>query len=341
MAHHATTITAPPRRPKVVDDAVPRGARGFNFGQMRAFVCVYESGSFSRAAVLENATQSGLTMQVRKLEDRLGVQLFERTPKGVEPTPAGHRYYRRSLALLQDVDTMEREVRDIAEDVAGVVDIGLMPSLTRGALAPVLSRYVQRYPNVHLRIIEAYSHSLIESVVAGELDFAVVPPLEPRAGLATRLIGRDREILLSGRGSPLRHLAPVRLTDLPAMKLVVPLPQNARRRTLETYFATHDVTIDRMLEMDAMIGTLDFVAHSDWMAILPSVICVDEIDRGDGLKLHPIVEPTFTSEFVLVQSARRPLSMGAEQFAAALETELARIGEIWRKAPSEKPARPH
>ena len=61
----------------------------------------------------------------------------------------------------------------------------------------------------------------------------------------------------------------------------MPGPHNIRRRNLETYFQTHGVEIAAMLEMDAMIGTLEFVARTDWIAVLPSLISVNDIAKGD------------------------------------------------------------
>ena len=73
----------------------------------------------------------------------------------------------------------------------------------------------------------------------------------------------------------------VRLADCAPLKIVVPGPDNIRRRNLETYFQTHGVEVDAMMEMDAMIGTLEFVARSDWVTVLPSLISVNDIATGD------------------------------------------------------------
>ncbi len=66
----------------------------------------------------------------------------------------------------------------------------------------------------------------------------------------------------------------------------MPGPDNIRRRNLETYFQTHGVEIAAMLEMDAMIGTLEFVARSDWVTVLPSVISVNDIGTGDSWSIR-------------------------------------------------------
>ena len=88
-------------------------------------------------------------------------------------------------------------------------------------------------------------------------------------------------------------LAPLRLADCKPLKFVVPGPDNIRRRNLETYFQSHGVDVEAMLEMDAMIATLEFVARSDWVTILPSVISVNDIGRGE-LIVNPIVRPKCT-----------------------------------------------
>src|SRR5262249_35139661 len=161
-----------------------------------------------------------------------------------------------------------------------------------------------------LHVFEGYSGVLTDMVLADELDFAVVPAFEGRVGLKSRLLVRDREMLLSGRKRALIPLAPVRLADCAPPKIRVPGPGNIRRRNLETYFQSHGVEIAALLEMDAMIGTLEFVARSDWVTVLPSLIAVNDLRRGN-LVVNPIVEPALRAEFVVIQPTRRPLSVPA------------------------------
>ena len=123
----------------------------------------------------------------------------------------------------------------------------------------------------------------------------------------------------------------MRLSECPPLKIVVPGPDNIRRRNLETYFQAHGVEIETMLEMDAMIATLEFVARSDWVTILPSVISVNDIGRGE-LIVNPIINPELHAEFVVIQPTRRKLSMQARMFLERFEAEVARIHNIWDRA---------
>jgi DNA-binding transcriptional LysR family regulator len=167
-------------------------------------------------------------------------------------------------------------------------------------------------------------------VLAEELDFAVVPTFEGRVGLKSRLLARDREMLISGRARGFTALSPMRLSDCEPLKLVVPGTHNIRRRNLETYFQTNGIPVEDTIEMDAMIGTLEFVARSDWVAVLPSIICINDVGRGD-LVVNPIVDPPLYAEFVVISPARRPLAGEARRFLERMEKEIAGIRASWKE----------
>jgi DNA-binding transcriptional LysR family regulator len=299
--------------------------------QIRAVIAVCEEGSFTRAAQRENATQSGISQHVAALERSLKVKLFERAAGGVTPTPAGLRYYKRCVEAVGTLEHAAEEARSMSGKVTGELRIGLMPTFTRAVLAPVLDDFVPRCPEVRLHILEGYSALLTEMVLEDALDFAVVPAFEGTIGLKSRMLVRDREMLISGPRAGFAPLAPVRLAECPPLKIVAPSPDNIRRRNLETYFQAHGVEIAAMLEMDAMIATLEFVARSDWVTILPSVISVNDIGRGE-LIVNPIADPSMHAEFVVIQPTRRQLSTQARIFLQRFEAEVANIHEIWDRA---------
>jgi LysR family nitrogen assimilation transcriptional regulator len=291
--------------------------------QIQAVIAVCEEGSFTRAAEREHATQSGISQHVSAVERALGVTLFERSATGVRPTPAGLRYYRRCVEAVGMLTKAEEDVRSLAGLVAGALRIGLMPTFTRAALAPTLDHFVAAFPDVSLHIFEGYSGVLTDKVLAGDLDFAIVPAFEGRVGLKSRLLLRDREVLISGPSSKFAPLAPVRLSDCAGLKFVVPGPENVRRRNLEIYFQTHSVVIERMIEMDAMIGTLEFVGRTDWVTMLPGLICANDLQKRD-LIINPVDPPLF-AEFILITPARRTLSTAARHFLSRFESDLLTI----------------
>jgi len=301
-----------------------------NFRQIQAFAAVYEEGSVSRAARRVNATQSGLSMQLRGLEERLGVELFQRRSTGMSPTPAGRRLYRRAADILRALAEAETELETLAGGPGGRIRLGLIPAITHSLLARVLAQFLERFPNVEVGILEAYSPTLTDRVARGECDFAIVPAEAVRDGVNAAHFGRDRELLVSARESSLTHLAAARLGEIKGLKLVLPTRGNARRERLEAYFAANEVAIAEILEMDAMTATLNFVAETDWMTILPATIFARET-RGMPHKLHPIVSPAAEVAYMTIEPSRRALPASAGLFLEALREAFDDVHRHWMR----------
>jgi|HigsolmetaAR204D_1030405.scaffolds.fasta_scaffold07361_3 DNA-binding transcriptional LysR family regulator len=299
-----------------------------NLRQLSTFVCVYEEGSFSKAAKRLNATQSGLSMQNQNLEEIAGVKLFERSPRGVTPTYAGQRLYERAVAILRQLNEAEQELKALSKGVSGELRVGLMPTFTRGVLAPALAGFLADHRHVKVSVVEAYSAVLTEQVTAGELDFAVVPRAPHRDGLRTRYLGGDRELLVCRAGSGLVHLEPVALSRLPPLKLVLPARGNARRDALDEYVEMHGVKIDAIIDMDAMIATLEFVANTDWMTILPATICMNDLD-GRFRSLHPLIDPPITVDYAVIEPAKNALTPAAALFLERLKLHYEMSSSRW------------
>ena len=295
---------------------------------LRLFVATYEERSFTAAAARENATQSGVSQHMHKLETGFGIQLFTRGAGSITPTPAGDIYYRHCIEILRAFQISKNEMEKFRKGLSGEIVVGLMPTLTRCALTPALAAFVDNHPNARVRVVEGYSAVLTERVRSGEFAFAIVPAFQRASGLNTRHLQSTPEVLVSRRSSGFKHLAPVRLADIGPLKLVLPGHENTRRRTLETHMVSNGAKIRSMLELDAMIGTLDLVSSTDWVTVLPGVMMASDID-GDRFNVNPIVDPPLTLDLVLIEPMRQPMGSVAQVFLQLLETETARVNARW------------
>ena len=273
-----------------------------NIRALQAFIAVYEEQSFSKAAERENATQSGMSTQVKSLELKLGTPLLIRERKQFELTPAGQLVYREAQGILKALLETEKQVREMHSTVAGLVRFGMIPSLTRSVLIPALEQFKQEFPAVELSLLEEYSFSLMRRVLDGEIDFAIVPSGDLPSGLTATYIGRDREMLVSAAstdtGYP--HLAPVPLRALAGRRLVVPSRLNIRRKRLDSTLNAHGIHVAEMLEMDGMLATLEMVGGTDWLAVLPSAICYPD-KSGLVRKLNVLGSPPMSFDYVIVE----------------------------------------
>ncbi|MEZ7812237.1 MAG: LysR family transcriptional regulator [Paracoccaceae bacterium] len=297
---------------------------------LQAFIAVYEEQSFSRAADRENSTQSGMSTQVKELEQMLGSTLLLRERKKFTLTPAGETIYREGQKILKLLFGAEKAVLEMKGKVTGLVRFGMIPSLTRTVLIPALDQFKGEFPDVEISLLEEYSFSLMRRVLDGELDFAIVPSTDLPAGLSGSFVARDREMLVSsaktGIGSA--HLTNVSFSVLNNKRLIVPSRLNVRRQHFDTMLNTHGIHVGETLEMDGMLATLEMVSATDWVAILPSTIC--HADK-DGLvrRLNWIKDPPLNLDYILVTKTEGSLQSSARLLAECLTHHIGLILLDW------------
>ena len=294
--------------------------------QLKAFVAVVEENSFSLAAERLNATQSGMSMLVQNLELSIGKKLINRVPGKMVLTESGKNFYKYTLEILSLMDKALIDAKTDTEDLSGTFNCGLMPTFTRSALPATLSKFLKEYPKVDVKVTEAYSGVLEDMVRTNKLEFAIVPSVKNPTGLNIEFVSSDLNFLVTKKNSEFEHLKPIKLSKLDKIKIILPGVENSRRISLDEYFATHNIKIDKTLEMDGMIGTLEMVASSDWCAILPAVLCDLDI-TGNLRTLSPLTSPNFTTEYVLITSASKDLSSAAKLFSEKICDEIKSITE--------------
>lgn len=149
-------------------------ASPLDLDQLRTFVAIVDSGSFTRAADEVFKTQSAVSMQMRRLEERLAVSLFERSGRATRLTEAGARlltYARKMLALSQETLSAFDE-----DSIEGFVRIGLPDDYAERLLPEIMARFSRSNPRVELQISCEPTTNLIEHIEKGHLDVALVCP---------------------------------------------------------------------------------------------------------------------------------------------------------------------
>ncbi len=135
-------------------------------------------------------------------------------------------------------------------------------------------------------------------------------------------------VLISGRALGLKPWRPVRLGELPPLRLVVPTMRHALRRNIERSIKTSSVALERVLEMDAMEGTFEFIKRTDWATILPLTAVVNDLE-SQQLCLNPIAEPAIKSDFYLAHLTQRPYSAATQSFVDALKDAARASADAW------------
>jgi LysR family transcriptional regulator, nitrogen assimilation regulatory protein len=288
--------------------------------EMRMFVAVYEKRSFTAAAEREFATQSGVSQHVKQIEESLGVQLFDRLNKTVEPTAAGNLFYQHCLEVLAASAKALLALDTFQSGLSGEVRFGLTPTLATYQLAPAYLRLTTQNPNASVAVIDAPSNMLIDMVRARELDFAIIPSISrPPPDLLTTVFAATPAFLVSSitHASSFVHGQAIELDKLAGLRLLAP----DSREHAQWIGSALDVPPGPgpSYQLDAVLATLDVIRQSEWMAILPGLLFVHDIGADPSerdFRLNPFSGSGLTLELLLVrppQLAPSPLTLAAIQ----------------------------
>jgi len=274
--------------------------------QLRYFVTVAEELHFGRAAARLHMTQPPLSQAIAALEELLGAPLFVRNRRTVELAPAGTALLPEARRLLAEADALPALARRAAAGEAGRLSLAFVTSADYSVLPPFLRRYSERYPAVHLNLIEATSDVQAEELLRGRVDAGLlIPPLPGKAeGELDYMKVLEEPLILCAPGGleALRRAGPVKLQDLPRLPLII-FPR-------EISPALHDAILScfRAAGITPVIGQL---------AIQMQTI-VSLVSSGMGLALVP-------------QSVSNLMRPGVEYRALADPTPLVETGIAWRR----------
>jgi DNA-binding transcriptional LysR family regulator len=294
--------------------------------QLAAFCAVVERRSFSQAAEQLGVTQPAVSLQIRSLEKRLGLQLLDRSGRRVEPTEAGQRLYRSAQRLLAQEEQLLAELVGEAEgELSGRIDIGASTGPGGTVLPVVLCEFQQRHPDVHVALTVADTQHIVEQVMRRELELGVVGArVRRQRGVVFEPFFHDEVVLAVPRGHRFADKA-VSLDELKQEPLVLMQDGAGVRQVIDDELREAGVRL-RDLDVRLELG-LQESARSAVLAgygitfISRSAI---ESDLAAGTVAVARVEGLEPSrEIALVRSTGRAETRVAQAFVQFARTRLA------------------
>ncbi len=237
-----------------------------------------EHGSVVGAAVHLRVTQPVLTRALRDLEEILGVQLYERGPRGVVPTIYGHAFTEHARAVLAQLTQAGRHVAELADAGLGTVTVGTHLAGSNVLLPRAIARLKAERPQVTVVIREATPETLLGDLETGRVDFVVGRLSGPvRRTLRQRRLYDEPVRLVVRRGHPAAALKAPEVSDLIDYPWVLPGTETALRGELEQVFSRHDLPLpaDR-IECTSILTLRNLLIETDTVAALPALIAADD-----------------------------------------------------------------
>jgi DNA-binding transcriptional LysR family regulator len=190
--------------------------------QLNYFVAIAEAQSFTRAAERLWVAQPGLSTQIRRLESELGVELFERRPRGVDLTDAGELFLERAREAVAAAALARRTGDDLRAGLVGTIRLGVVTGTRWPHLGELLRRFGRDRPDVELTVVESYAGMLLRDLRDGRLD-AVLTPTQFASNEVFRVgVGETPWLVLAGPNHRLAGSAgPVPTEDLDGEAVMV------------------------------------------------------------------------------------------------------------------------
>lgn len=307
--------------------------RGIKIAHMRLFVELAATGQVSAAASALAVSQPAASRLAAEAERICGVELYERTARGVVLTTAGEAFARRSRRILLEIAETDREITELGRGMAGTVNIGTVTGPAVEHVMPVVRQVRLSHPGIQLNVEVATSDVLAAGIVDGRNDFMIgrLPTGHDPRQFVARYIGDEPLCLLVRRGHPALRLGETRISDLVRYDWVFPFVGTLLRVSVERTFVAEGVSYPkRVLSTSSTLLTLVAVGQTN--AIAPMARVVGEYFRsntagvrsaaGEGLTILPCDTEFHVEPYALVSSADRPMTPAARVVHAIMEERL-------------------
>jgi LysR family nitrogen assimilation transcriptional regulator len=280
------------------------GAResAVNLRRLRYFARIVEAGNITRAAEQLFVAQPALGLQIRQLEQALGVSLLVRHSRGVSPTRAGQLLYERACEVLRLVDDTERVVTAAGRHERENIVLGLTNGVMSMVGRDIVMAAGKELPSIQLNLVEEMSGALMDSLEREELDIAIAYDAHERPGLLrVPLLVEEPLFVCAGEGAV---SGPIEFAELAARPLVVPGTRDVVRRQLDAAARRLALSLNVAMEVSSIAARKSLVEHGDAVTIMAYGSVAAEVERG-RLATRRIVNPTLHRTLYLVRSLRR------------------------------------
>lgn len=253
---------------------------------LSTFIQVAESGSFTRAAAQLGYSQPTVSVQIRQLEEELGIRLFDRIGNTVRLTEKGHE----TLAYAQRICHMCREMTlDAGQDrqLHGCIRLAMADSLCGRLPGSGLLAFRQRYPHISLRVTTAGTHELFRLLDHNEAD--IVCTLDSHIYDTNYVIAAEKQVgvhFVAAAGNPLAAQEDVPLETLTRQPLLLTERGMSYRRLLDETMARRSLELQPVLEMGRGDVLCDLVEQGMGLAFLPDYVTDAAVGRGSMVRLR-------------------------------------------------------
>ncbi len=268
-----------------------------NLKLLQSFLLVARCGSFRRAAEEAHRSSAAISMQIKELEDQVGMRLFSRRGKTIELTPTGQALFEKTDRAMRDINSGFQSLSDIAAMRQSTVTIACAPTLASWPVGGVLTRFRRRFPDSRVRLIEAPPIAALDILDKQDAEFYIGPEsADLKAFTFEKLVDEPLFACVppefdKGR----RSLA---LADLAEVPVILLDKRTAIRTQIDQMLFDRNLDLNVAYELQNAFTALSFASEGLGIAVLPAIAI--QMATFEGFRIIPIAEPGATRSIGII-----------------------------------------
>ena len=290
-----------------------------NLRALQYFVKLADLRHFSKAADACFVSQPTLSTQIKKLEEELGVQLVERSPKNIMLTPVGEEIADRARLVLSDIDQIRALARRSGNPAEGSVRLGLFPTLAPYLLPHVVPQIREAYPNLRLQLSEEKTETILTMLRQGELDAGLLALPIHDEGLEMEILFEEPFVVAAPAEHPLAKKPQISMKDLDGTELLLLEEGHClREHALEVcaLAGAHERVDFHATSMETL---RQMVAASVGVTLMPLLSVKPPIAETQNVVIRPFDDPAPSRTVALVWRSSSALSGFLMELAECLK----------------------
>lgn len=286
--------------------------------QVRAFLAVAQTGSFTRAAKLLMSTQSSLSVLIRELERELKTKLLDRTTRKVEVTEIGREFMPFAVRMLSELDSALLSTRELTTRERGRTVVAAPPLCSTAFLPHAIAQFRQKFPGIAVVVEDIRLEQIGARVVAGEFDCGLGVFDIQDDGLILQPMMRERLLIACPLQHALARKKQVHWKEIADYPLITVAGDNALRRRYDRYLQAAGVRTPPVFEVRQMVTMLGMVDAGLGVAIWPS--WASPLARRYNVELRPLINPRATHTMSVITAKGRTLSPATDSFIKTIRS---------------------
>ncbi len=287
---------------------------------LKVYCDLAETESFTKAAQINEVTQSAVSQQISSLERQFKSLLIERSKKKFRLTREGQVLYDYSKQIIQTWDSLHSKLQEIKDIISGTIRVATIYSIGLHDLPPYLKKYLKAYPTVNVHVEYRRSNQVYDDVLSNVVDLGLVAYPQRDSKLEVVPLRKELMVLICHPNHPLAKTKVTKISAINGQKFVGFEPDIPTRKAIDKVLRDKEVSVQHVMEFDNIETVKRAVEIEAGISIVPQGTIVQEVAKQTLAQVQ-FDDAVFHRPLAAIYKKSRVLSPAMKQFLAVLKNE--------------------